>query len=191
MVKNTKGGSSHKKMGRKFQGGGGASKQLREVSDPDEMYAAVSKVFGNGMCQVICNDGKTRLCIIRNKFRGRGKRDNTIALGVWIMIGIRSWEVVGGDKLQKCDLLEVYTDSEKTKLKKINGVELAKLAPDILQEATIGNSADDDIFEFSNIDQSATENIIQEMAVEEENNADRFKNIIMDDEEGEVSIDDI
>jgi len=87
--------------------------------------------------------------------------------------------------------LEVYTESEKTKLKKINGIELTKLAPDILQEATIGNSADDDIFEFSNIDQSATENIIQEMAVEEENNASTFKNIIMDDEEGEVSIDDI
>ena len=107
------------------------------------------------------------------------------------MIGIRSWEVVGGDKLQKCDLLEVYNENEKSKLKKINGVELAKLAPDALQEATIGKSSDEDLFEFSNIDQSATENIIQEMAIEEENNEGTFRNIIMDDEAGEISIDDI
>ena len=32
---------------------------------------------------------------------------------------------------------------------------------------------------------------MQEMAVEEENNEGTFKNIIMDDEEGEISIDDI
>ena len=70
MVKNTKGGSGAKKMGRKFGGGGGSSanRALRLVVDEDEMYAAVTKIFGNGMCEVMCNDSKTRLGIIRINF---------------------------------------------------------------------------------------------------------------------------
>ena len=29
---------------------------------------------------------------MRNKFRGRGKRDNTVSPGTWVLIGIREWE---------------------------------------------------------------------------------------------------
>lgn len=191
MVKNTKGGSSHKKMGRKFQSaaGGAASRQLREISDPDEMYGAVIKMLGNGMCEVMCNDGKQRLCIIRNKFRGRGKRDNTVAIGVWVMVGIRSWEVVSKDKLEKCDLLEVYNEGEKTKLKKMSGVELSRLAPD-LQHNGSGASNDDDMLVFSNVDHSATEDIMQEMA-EDSMDINAIKNIIVADDGEMVSVDDI
>jgi len=98
MVKNSFGGSGAKKMGRKFQGGGGGggNRALRLVEDEDEMYAAVTKMLGNGMCEVMCNDANKRLCIIRNKFRGRGKRDNTVTIGTWLMVGERSWESCGG-----------------------------------------------------------------------------------------------
>ena len=41
------------------------------------------------------NDGKTRMCIIRNKFRGRDKKDNTININSYL-IGVRDWEVVSG-----------------------------------------------------------------------------------------------
>jgi initiation factor 1A len=191
MVKNTKGGSSHKKMGRKFQSasGGAASRQLREISDPDEMYAAVIKMLGNGMCEVMCNDGKQRLCIIRNKFRGRGKRDNTVAIGVWVMVGIRSWEIASKDKLEKCDLLEVYNEGEKIKLKKMSGVELSKLAPDLHQHGG-GATNDDDMLVFSNVDHSATEDIMQEMA-EDSMDINAIKNIVVADDGEMVSIDDI
>ena len=70
------------------------------------------------MCEVMCNDEKQRLCIIRNKFRGRSKRDNNVVSGAWIMVGIRSWELLKDGSKQKCDLLEVYNDSEKEQLKK-------------------------------------------------------------------------
>lgn len=188
MVKNTKGGSNHKKMGRKFQSVATENRHLRETSDPDEMYAAVTKIFGNGMCEVMCNDSKSRLCIIRNKFRGRGKRDNTVAIGVWVMVGIRSWEVCAGGKLQKCDLLEVYKENEKQKLKKLNHVQLSKIAPDI-NNTELSATTDDNMIEFSNIDQSATENIIQEMT--KDTNDESLKNNIIDDEGELVSIDDI
>lgn len=188
MVKNSKGGSGAKKMGRKFQGGGGGgNRALRLVDDEDEMYAAVSKIFGNGMCDVMCNDGKSRLCIIRNKFRGRGKRDNTVALGTWVMVGIRSWESVSGDsKTQKCDLLEVYNDGEKEKLKKVNGVELARLAPDNIHSSGADQlGSDDSSVIFSNIDSSTADDIIDSIK------QDNTINIIQNDENKTVCVDDI
>jgi hypothetical protein len=129
------------------------------------------------------------MCIIRNKFRGRGKRDNTVALGTWVMVGIRSWESNSGDNnTQKCDLLEVYNDGEKEKLKKVNGVELTRLAPDAISSAmasSAGAGEDDILFEFSNVDSSTVENIIDSIK------QDNVINIIQDDENNIVSIDDI
>jgi hypothetical protein len=73
------------------------------------------------MCHVLCaDDGLTRLCHIRGKFRGRGKGDNIVKNGSWLLVGLREWENGGsgaGKKLQNCDLLEVYTENEKEKLK--------------------------------------------------------------------------
>jgi len=120
MVKNLKGGSGHKSQARKYAATG-ASKQsnkLRIVEEEGEIYAQVTKVFGNGMCDVLCMDEVTRLCIIRGKFRGRGKRDNTIRPGSWILAGKREWESEKKDEKQKCDLLEVYSDFDIERLKK-------------------------------------------------------------------------
>jgi hypothetical protein len=207
MVKNSFGGSGAKKMGRKFQGGGGGggNRALRLVEDEDEMYAAVTKMLGNGMCEVMCNDANKRLCIIRNKFRGRGKRDNTVAIGTWLMVGERSWEsgagggAGGSAKLQKCDLLEVYNDGEKQKLKKVNGIELMLLAPDMMSGAAaaaeVGANASgygdglDDLLEFSNVDNSIIENIVHEMKQDVDDGV--VKKIITDDENNIISIDDI
>lgn len=206
MVKNSFGGSGAKKMGRKFQGGGGGggNRALRLVVDEDEMYAVVTKMFGNGMCEVISNDAKKRLCVIRNKFRGRSKRDNTVAIGTWVMVGDRSWESGGGsaDKLPKCDLLEVYNDGEKQKLKKVNGMKLAQLAPDIMSGAGSGAVAagageddhhvdgNDDGFEFTNTDHnSITNNIVHE--IKRDINDGVAKKIITDDENNTILIDEI
>jgi initiation factor 1A len=187
MVKNTKGGGNNKRLGRKFlNGNSGGNRAIREVEDDDEMYAAVTKIFGNGMCDVMCNDGTSRLCIIRNKFRGRGKRDNVVAVGVWLMVGIRSWESITAGKPQKCDLLEVYTDNEKTKLKKNNSIHLAKLIPDIM----IGNVVTDDLLEFSNAENVATFEIDQEMD-NDEDVVNKFADIVVSNDGCIVSIDDI
>ena len=117
MVKNTKGGNKAKKQARKNQAPQDeASIKVRYSEDPDEVYACCSKLLGNGTCSVLCIDGKERLCIIRNKFRGRGKRGNIISVGTWCLVGRRNFEKPREGKLEKTDLLEVYGEMEKKKL---------------------------------------------------------------------------
>lgn len=114
MVKNTKGGNKAKKQARKSsQPVDPSSVKARYSTDPDEVYACCSKLLGNGTCSVMCVDGIERLCIIRNKFRGRGKRGNVLAPGTWCLVGRRDFERPKEGKLEKTDLLEVYGDIEK------------------------------------------------------------------------------
>lgn len=115
MVKNF-GGNKSKKQGRKFVGDPKASKELRVPDNEFEIIASVTKDYGNGRCLTICIDGKERICIIRNKFRGRGKKDNLVKIGTWVLIGKRDWETIRDGKLENCDLLVVYRDDEKNKL---------------------------------------------------------------------------
>jgi initiation factor 1A len=121
MVKNA-GGNKTKGQARKFVNDNNDkkdSKKLRESEDPLEIYAQVEKVLGNGMYNVVCIDGKTRLCHSAGKFRGRNKKDNFVKLGTWLLIGLREYECgsTNNKKLQNCDLLEVYNDFETEKLK--------------------------------------------------------------------------
>lgn len=115
MVKNF-GGNKSKKQARKIVSAP-RDNRLRTPSpdEPDEQLACVSKMLGNGMCHVVCGDNTTRLCIIRNKFRGRSKRHNTITPGSFVLIDVRSWETIS-KSIQKCDLLEVYNKSEMDRL---------------------------------------------------------------------------
>jgi hypothetical protein len=118
MVRNDAGGNKGKGLARKHVNAskGGASKQLRVATDEAERYAVVSKMLGNGMCYVSLLDGSvgTKLCIIRNKFKGRGKRDNILDSGSWVLVGLREW----ASKQDTCDLLEVYNDGERDRLMK-------------------------------------------------------------------------
>ena len=119
MVKNT-GGNKAKGQARKFVNSDDKkdTKQIRESEDPLEIYSQVEKVLGNGMYNVICIDGKTRLCHSAGKFRGRNKKDNFVSLGTWLLIGLRNYEAGRSNKkLENCDLLEVYNDIEKERLK--------------------------------------------------------------------------
>ena len=117
MVKNKTGGNKAKRQGRKFVGT--VSSKLRIALEEGEIYAVVTKHFGNAMMDVLCIDGIQRICIIRNKFRGRGKRDNCVNVGSWILIGKRDWEISDSDKKEKCDLLEVYNQADVEQLKKL------------------------------------------------------------------------
>ena len=129
MVKNTKGGSGHKKFARKFAGGAKNSQKLRVSQDEGELYCVVTKMLGNGMFHCFCIDGVTRLGHIRGKFSGRGKNSNLVAVNKWLLVGLREWDIVsdksavkmsssaGKEKLQHCDLLEVYSDSDNARLK--------------------------------------------------------------------------
>lgn len=119
MVRNTAGGSKTKGQARKFVTAK-TSNTLRISQEASEIYAQVIKVLGGSMCHVNDVDGKILLCHIRGKFRGRGKRDNFVSPGAWVLVGLREWETSKEGitkKLENCDLLEVYNDQDKERLK--------------------------------------------------------------------------
>ena len=128
MTKNTKGGKGHKK-GAKKSGQTFHKTKFRGMNEEGEIFARVLSVYGNGMAEVLCNDGVKRLLIIRRRFKGRNKRDNNIAIDVMILAGLRSWSVVAEKKKQKVDLLYVYSKSDINILKKD-----PKINPNILPE---------------------------------------------------------
>lgn len=107
MVKNTHGGSKHKSQARKATVN---TKQITiEPSDPSEKYAKVTKMFGNGMCQVeLQDDHSVLVCHIRGKFRGKNKRHNTVGLNSIVVVGLRTWET----EQKNCDLIGVVESSQ-------------------------------------------------------------------------------
>ena len=64
MVKNA-GGNKSKRQGRKFVNAP-VQKSIRYATEDGELYAAVVKLMGGSHCEVMCIDGKTRICVIRN-----------------------------------------------------------------------------------------------------------------------------
>ena len=117
MVRNTQGGNRTKKQARKNTVPLDESMvKARFSTDPDEIYACCAQLLGNGMCHVMCVDGQKRICVIRSKFRGKGKRGNILSVGTWCLVGRRDFEKPKEGKLEKTDLLEVYGDIEKKKI---------------------------------------------------------------------------
>jgi len=187
MVKNVKGGSSHKSQARKFTGDASSSKQnskLRVIEESGEIYAQITKNYGNGMCDALCIDSVTRLCIIRGKFRGRGKRDNTIRVGSWILAGKREWESEKSGEKQKCDLLEVYSDFDIERLKKSvqgNWKVFISIEP-------VKPSSDEDFLVFSNSNDDEYQRVKQSL---EQNTTEKISLVISPEEQDEICVDDI
>lgn len=147
MVRNEGGGNKMKHLARKHVNGASqsqANKFLRVAQSKEEIYAYIVRLLGNSMCMVKCVDGYERLCHIRGKFTGRSKRENALAQGTWVLIGLRQWDAdkefaskatKTGKKIQKCDLLEIYSASEREKL---------RVQEKIFQDVVECNNSDDD-----------------------------------------------
>lgn len=126
MVKNLAGGCNGKKVARKHTTKG--KNELRLSKSSDEKYAIVTRLLGN-TCDVICDDGVNRRCIIRGKFTGRNKRDNMLDSGTYILVGMREWVDEGGcskqgneKNVKYCDLLEVYNSMERDILRRTHNI---------------------------------------------------------------------
>jgi hypothetical protein len=120
MVKNTTGGNRAKGYARKNLVKGSGS--LRISEDPLEIYVQVSKILGGGNCTVVDLNNEEFLCHIPGKFKGRGKRDNFIATYSWLLVGLREWEKSSDvhdtkKKKRNCDVIAVYSDTDKLRLK--------------------------------------------------------------------------
>jgi len=191
MVKNTQGGSSHKKFGRKFATAK-SNNRLRVSEDEGEVYAIVTKMLGNNMFHCCCIDGLIRLGHIRGKFTGRGKRDNMVMGGKWVLIGIREWDLSSTkskDKIQQCDLLEVYSDSDKQRLKDTISENWS-----VLDKNDVSRDADDskdDGFTFGTDADFERDKLIEEMKSATAEKISLKMSVEEVEEEEEVNINDI
>ena len=164
MVRNEGGGNKMKHLARKHVNGSSQqqNKFLRVSQSKEEIYAYIARLLGNSMCLVKCVDGYERLCHIRGKFTGRSKRENALSQGTWVLIGLRQWDAEKefaskvsktDKKIQKCDLLEIYSASEREKLRVQE-----KIFQDLVTEGTNsdgggnGNSSDDEFKTRYNIE---------------------------------------
>lgn len=142
MVKNF-GGNKGKKIARKDTFN--VNKKTRLRTEEGEVYGITVRLLGNSQCHVLCNDNITRLCIIRKKFTGKHKSNNCLKESSWVLVGLRDWET-SNDKIQKCDLLECYNDTDKDTIKKQSDTNVDIL---ILEEKKIDGI--DEIQEDTNI----------------------------------------
>jgi initiation factor 1A len=181
MVKNMTGGNKHKQQSRKLVNASYQNSALRDAKEEGEIYAQVISLLGNRMCHVMTLEGHKLLCHIRGKFRGKM---NNISVGSWILVGLREWEEtkIDSKKMNNCDLLEVYTDQDKEKLKKNNSVDWNLFINNDCKKQNI-TVEDDNMVEFSNKEQDEYKHLIEYVSTQ--------KIQTINEKEEEINIDDI
>ena len=189
MVKNT-GGNKAKGFARKNMVKTVSS--LRVAEETGEIYAQAVKILGGAMCRVVDLAGVEMNCHIRGKFRGRGKRDNLIVSGTWLLVGLRDWErePMKG-KLLNCDLIEVYNDRDKARIK--NSVTSVDWTPFIVNDSR--TVCDIDPSASTEFDVEFTDDKTEEYHALIEAHVSSGKSAIIstegDDDDEEINIDDI
>ena len=193
MVKNTTGGNKSKGFARKNVNASKQSSKLRVADEEGEIYAVVVKLFGGARCSVVGEDKVERACIIRGKFRGGQRRDHTLKAGTLVLVGEREWITEKAGKVRECDLLEVYSDIDKERLKKsVTKVDwsFANVA-DGAKSSSSGVSIhdDDDLFTKDTAQDEYAE--LMKAAITAETKGVKTTTIAFDTDDGKVDIDDI
>lgn len=137
---------------------------LRVSQNKSEIYGIVKRLNGNTF-DVMCIDEKERRCFIRGKFKGRGKRDNIIEMDKWVLIGLREFQQVpselvlvkGKKEMEMCDLLEVYSSSEKETLKRTHGIYMKE--SDLARSTTTVMATSEELLQFVDTDTLRYQNI--------------------------------
>jgi initiation factor 1A len=148
MVKNTTGGTGTKSLARKHQARG--ENKLRLPECELEQFAIVTKMLGNGMCEIYTNDDIRLIGHIRNKFRGKQKRNNMLYVNSIVLIGLREWE----NPHKNCDLLSIYENNQVEQLRNIPGIQINDLLKRQLGYTNTKNDEDDNLIFTDNIDES-------------------------------------
>jgi len=182
MVKNTKGGKGAKGLARKSENtGSGHTEKLRLPTCELEQYACVTKMFGNGMCEIYTNGNIRLIGHIRNKFRGRQKRNNIISPNSIVMVGLREWE----NPIKNCDILCIFDDNQIEQLKYLPQIDIQNVLQ-MRNEQYVNKelTTTDNIVHFTNDIDDNIEKIVGEKSV---NTIEEFELEISN----EINIDDI
>lgn len=178
MVKNTTGGTGTKSLARKHQTRGDT--KLRLPEDPTlEKIACVTKMFGNGMCEIYTAANIRLLCHIPGKFRGKNKRNNLLTTTSVVLIGLRDWE----RPAKNCDLLTIYEESHINQLKNIPNIDMNNIMK--LRNASVMDGKEDtsNDVEFGYVDEKEEEKVVASVG--------KTKEVFTLENTMEVDIDDI
>ena len=180
MVKNTTGGGNAKKQARKLTTNR-SSNELRKSENASELYACITKNYGNRMDVITQKDGTTLSCRLAGKFKGRNKRNNIVSVGCWVLIGLYDWE----KDPKNCELLYIYEKNEIDELRNWPGIDWK-----YLNIASNNNFDDDNNDEAGNatiiFTESATNKTVDELY---DTNAENVASTLHDEEE--INIEDL
>jgi translation initiation factor IF-1 len=191
MVKNSSGGSKSKGMARKNVNGAKQPSKLRVVAEEGELYASVVKILGGSICAVLGMDNVERHCHIRGKFRGGHRRDNMLKAGTLVLVGDWGFTSSKAGKAPECDLLEVYNDVEKERLKKsVTSVNWSFANVTDSSKSTDEFNLDDDDDLFSKDTTQDEYAALMKAAITAQSKGAKTA-IAFDTDEGNVDIDDI
>ena len=148
MSRNTFGGNKTKSFARKLNDDSSSS-VLRLPEDTLEVISQVTKILGQG--RIIVNTNLSHIpqmqSMIRNKFRGRSKRNHLIQVGSVILIGLHHWEE---PNYKHSDVIHIYSPSDVTQLlhRKLIPSSFASADMDLTSDTFMFSSeATDDIFD--------------------------------------------
>jgi translation initiation factor IF-1 len=190
MVKNVTGGNKSKGFARKSFAK--TNHGVRFSQDEAEIYAQVTKIFGGPNCRVINLNGTELTCHIRGIFRGRGKRDNFITVGSWLLVGLREWEKETPGKLLNCDVIEVYNDIDKNKLKHhVTTVDWSLFISNDNQTSNVVESPALNNFEFTDKNTQEYHELIEAQIEATQNGKKLVISHDDDEDEEEINVDDI
>jgi len=189
MVKNTVGGSKTKGFARKsYQKS--SSSTVRTPNNPLELFAIVTKLYGQGRCQVITSTGSlahtTLNCVIRNKFKARFKNMNLVSIHSIILVGLRDWEA---PDFKICDLLEVYSYDDILHLRNIPHLSTILYSLDNTRTNYDTTTTHHNSFEFSNTHHDTPTNTLTHN--NNNNNNDNNNNDYDKNDFNDIIIDDI
>lgn len=109
---NNKHGGKHKHLARKHNSEYAEKRvHARLKTDIMEHYGYVKTILGNGHFDVLCDDEVVRRGRIPGAFKKK-KRDNYLAINGFVLIGKYEFETKVKGRIEKCDLLETYSDAD-------------------------------------------------------------------------------
>lgn len=91
MVKNTTGGSFHKKIARKSNGNS-RGEFTWDQSDPNLLLVSVTKPLGDCRFSVQTRDRRPLICHLSSKYSGRFKHHNMVVANCVILVSLRPYE---------------------------------------------------------------------------------------------------
>ena len=119
MVKNTTGGTGTKGLARKHQ----QSNSIERLRLPEcelEQFACVTKMLGNGMCEIYTNNNVRLIGHIRNSFRGKNKRHNMVTPHSIVLVGLHEWEKIP----KNCNIMVIYEPNQIEQLRNNPSVDI-------------------------------------------------------------------